>query len=125
MNREVVRTWGPVLLIVALLPIAFLALRAWLPAIGPRTLPPEAPAPEPEPIKTGAESCGSCHPAEQEKWARSTHSRAESPVPADLQWAVTLGDQVAPAPVRALGVDPLVQFLVPFDRGRLQVTQAA
>lgn len=79
--------------------------------------------PVPEPV--GSARCAVCHPEQARAWEASNHARAEGPVPADLVWHIRLGDGVAPRPVRTLGVEPLVQYLVPLEGGRLQVTQEA
>ncbi|MEQ1569805.1 MAG: multiheme c-type cytochrome, partial [Myxococcota bacterium] len=100
------------------LPLAFAGLRGCLPPIGRPTAPP------PVVEGRGAATCDACHAEQAAAWSRSTHARAESPVPPELAEAWS-NQGIAPAPVRAIGVAPVVQFLVPFDGGRLQVTDRA
>lgn len=138
MTREDLRTWGPVFAAVMLLPVAFVGLRGCLPPIGhpsSEALPAEAP---PSDVPTdlvapeGTAACAGCHPAEQAAWEGSNHARAERLVGPDdplvdgaLAAVGRSGADETFRPVRVLGVEPLVQFLVPFDDGRLQVTQSA
>ncbi len=121
------RTWGPVLLVVLLLPFAFAGLRACVPPLG--HVPPEAPLPD----VSGSAACAACHSAEHEAWARSTHAAAEqeldavslAPLEDGALDVVTAEGVQQVRTVRTIGVDPLWQYLVPAEDGRLQVTQAA
>lgn len=128
------RTWGPAAAVVAALPLAFVALRAVAPGIGPR----EAPAPVAAPVAAPAEghlglagsaSCAACHPTQHAAWTASTHARAERQLgDADPRELAAVGPDGALATfplVRAIGADPLVQYLVAGPGGRLQVTQVA
>ena len=92
----------------------------------------------------GSARCASCHPAEHAAWQGSHHARAQVAASApEIAGAFALApgarEQGRPA-VRAegadgrsqahrveaaIGVSPLVQFLVAFDRGRLQPTALA
>jgi predicted CXXCH cytochrome family protein len=92
----------------------------------------------------GSASCASCHPREYEHWQMSHHARAqERRIDAGREAAFTSdpgaregggflvsaqgpdGTRRRYPVVAAIGVAPLVQFLVPFDRGRLQPTAAS
>jgi len=107
---ELVRSWVPVGIAVAALPLWFLGLRACAPSIGQAT-------------SAGSPGCAGCHGAEAEAWSGSQHAQAERPIaPGDPVPALPEG---SPAPVRRIGVTPVVQWLVPARGGRLQVTQTA
>jgi len=123
--NDTIRTWGPVVLVVALLPVGFVALRGCLPPIG-RDGPASHDA-------VGSASCAECHADVVEAWAASTHAKAEheldavrlAPLDEGRVTVMTAEGPRSVAPVRTLGVDPLWQYLVPMGRGRLQVTQTA
>lgn len=111
-----VRTWGPVVIVLALLPAGFVALRACLPPIGrPTTTDSSASA-----------TCAACHSSQLAAWQGSTHARAEWGRDAS-EWPDGWRAAVAPLanPVAAIGTEPLFQLLVPTEGGRLQVTQRA
>ncbi|MEO0603434.1 MAG: cytochrome c3 family protein, partial [Myxococcota bacterium] len=127
--NDTTRTWGPVVAIIALLPLAFWGLRSCVPALGP------ADAPE-VPSSTGAvgsAACAACHQDIHEAWTTSTHALAERELDDALRVPLTDGQlhvrtaegRMAVEPVRAIGVEPLWQYLVPTTGGRLQVTQLA
>lgn len=125
--------------IAILLPLAFVALRAALPAIGPRTPPPptdDRPTDAPPPGAPGSggpagtATCAPCHAAEHAAWSGSTHAAAERELGAgDPRSLTALGPDGAERDwplARAIGVDPLIQYLVEIPgTGRFQVTQAA
>jgi tetratricopeptide (TPR) repeat protein len=91
----------------------------------------------------GSAACASCHPAEYAAWRESHHARAQEPpdragtarafdhapgARADgAAWVESDGPdgRRARRVEAAIGVSPLVQFLVAFDRGRLQPTAMA
>ena len=141
--NEAARTWGPVVVATALLPLAFVVLRACLPPIGgaPPPLEPNPPEVRGGEVRggevrggevRGSERCAGCHADAAAAWGRSTHARAERPLgPDDPSSAGALvasgpqGIERAFEPVRVIGADPLWQYLIPFDGGRLQVSQAA
>ncbi|MBX2797008.1 MAG: tetratricopeptide repeat protein [Myxococcales bacterium] len=127
---EHIRTWGPVVVVVALLPAAFVGLRACLPPIGESAdvlrEPPGATS------RSGV--CQGCHLDATEAWRRSTHAVAEATIVASSDpaladggpWADQReGERTQLTVVRSIGDTPLRQYLVPLDDGRMQVTQAA
>ncbi len=132
--REAVRTWGLVIALVVALPLVFVLLRLALPAIGGDD-PPPPPPPPPSPAATpasgaGSASCAGCHAEEHAAWTTSTHARAERLLgpgdPTEIRAVGPDGVEATFPVVRALGVDPLVQYLVEVpSTGRLQVTQVA
>lgn len=139
MDNERIRTWGPVTAILLLLPLMFVLLRLWFAPIGPRQprLQPAPPIPveplaDPQPRdgRQGKASCEGCHPEESKTWSTSTHALAERPL-SDPALSILLADGTlmqsgeAVRPIRAIGMPPVVQFLVPRDGGRLQVTSMA
>ncbi|MEQ1501033.1 MAG: tetratricopeptide repeat protein [Myxococcota bacterium] len=124
----------------AALPVVFVLLRACLPPIGPRDPAPvvepsdageRSTAPGADPTATGSAGCAGCHPAETEAWRGSTHAAAEAPIGPTAPDGGAL-TAIGPDGVerryegsRTIGVTPVVQLLVPFPDGRLQVTQRA
>ncbi len=99
-------------------------------------------------------SCQSCHEEAYANWESSHHARAERNIQTNLDviafeppWRFSHGTQVSQARatngqfqivtlgpenvveafpvVRVLGVSPLYQFLIPFPRGRFQMTELA
>lgn len=131
--NESLRTWGPVGIIVALLPIAFIMLRACAQPIGDgNPAVPEGSGAEPE-LEVGSSACAGCHASVHQTWRTSTHARAErglttnvlAPLDNGRMTVTTAEGPQAVTPVRAIGVDPLWQYLVPMGNGRLQVTQQA
>jgi predicted CXXCH cytochrome family protein len=134
MDTDRIRTWGPVAAVLLLLPISFVLLRLWLPPIGGSAEDPEiepvldqAPEPSPSHEVGGSATCAGCHAEQHAAWTRSTHARAEG----ELTGASPLTDGALKQgtelvkPIRTIGVPPVVQFLVPGEGGRLQVTSMA
>ncbi|MEN0065451.1 MAG: tetratricopeptide repeat protein [Myxococcota bacterium] len=122
---EKTRIWGPVLAVAVLLPLAFIGVRACLPPIGA--------TPPPTELRQGSADCSSCHQEVYDSWRISTHARAErtldptvlAPLPdGHLQLETSEGSQTFTA-TRAIGVDPLWQYLIAMGEGRFQVTQTA
>lgn len=135
MDRANIRTWAPVIAILAALPVVFALLRALLQPIGHAPVSdaatPPAPAEPHAPGGGGSAACGSCHADEAKAWSSSTHAVAERPIGPDDPLPDGTLDLDGPRgteafrPERAIGVAPVVQYLVPLDEGRLQVTQRA
>lgn len=88
----------------------------------------------------GSNACVSCHPAQAEAWRRSHHARAQEKIqgltasipPAGREgdnFVITLegasGNSEKFRAARAIGVDPLVQWLIPATKGRWQATALA
>jgi predicted CXXCH cytochrome family protein len=133
MDTDRIRTWGPVAAVLLLLPVSFVLLRLWLPPIGG---PAEDPAIEPvldralEPAApegpAGSATCAGCHAEQHAAWTRSTHARAEGELAGAplTDGALQQGGELV-RPIRTIGVPPVVQFLVPGQGGRLQVTSMA
>ncbi len=132
--RESIRTWGPVVAWVVALPVAFVVLRWLLPPIGARAPAPppppaEAVAPAPPPVGDSS-TCAGCHPEQSAAWAASTHASAERALgegdPRELRLVGPDGAEASFPVTRAIGVEPLVQYLVEVPgTGRLQVSQLA
>lgn len=74
---------------------------------------PEAPAP------VGSSGCAACHASEHEAWKGSHHALAEREAGPGDGWARELGG------VRVIGVEPVVQALIPAADGRLQAHEEA
>ncbi len=75
----------------------------------------------------GSAACASCHPGQHALWQESHHGRAQEPAPAGTTLTAPDADgrpAAFPAKV-AIGVDPLVQYLVELDRGRWQAAPVA
>lgn len=112
------RTWGPVVVVLALLPVAFAGLRACFPPIGGNQGETSA----------SSTSCTDCHADVTSGWRGSTHGRAEwgfdEPQSWPAGWEASIPPLDAP-PVAAIGVEPLFQLLVPHEGGRLQATSLA
>ncbi|MEZ4321261.1 MAG: cytochrome c3 family protein [Myxococcota bacterium] len=87
--------------------------------LGCSTPEPPAPAPAPEAPVTGSASCEPCHAEVFAAWRASHHALAERELGPDDTWARELGA------VRLIGVEPVVQGLIPADGGRLQAHQEA
>src|SRR5690349_21407611 len=115
MDRDGVRTWGPVVAVVLLLPVVFVLLRALLPPIGhpPATVPaseaPSSVAPAPAPADAGPAGCAGCHASQHAAWTGSNHALAERPVGPDdplvdgvLEAVGRSGSQEPYRPVRVL-----------------------
>ncbi len=82
--------------------------------------PPKPPVPVgPPTADVAAEPCAACHPEAVAAWSGSHHALAERALSADDDWARELGAE------RVIGVDPVVQALVPADGGRLQAHSRA
>jgi predicted CXXCH cytochrome family protein len=113
--------------------------------------PASATAPGAKPSRyAGSETCASCHPAETQAWRTSHHAHAERALDPSLDTpALSQREEAAGCPtpggsapcswraagpdgaardtpiLRAFGHDPLWQYLVDAEQGRVQVTQAA
>ncbi len=105
---------------------------------------PEVPAPSPGPPDdavhsvalpdsewAGSTSCRDCHPDEHAAWVGSHHQRAERAIEPALDPGLVDGHlpsaegQLGPRAARAIGVHPLVQYLVEAPGGRLQTYDLA
>jgi len=102
----------------------------------------------------GSESCLECHEEAYRDWKDSHHARAQRPIEPALDrqafdpprtihhgtqtssaqirngryTLTTMGPKGEPQtyePIGVIGVDPLWQYLIPWERGRLQVTELA
>ncbi|HSG06499.1 MAG TPA: multiheme c-type cytochrome, partial [Nitrospiria bacterium] len=111
--------------------------------------PPASPAKSARAPYQSAEACQSCHPVQYADWLKSHHAAANRPVDPVLDAApfaqeTTLqhgsitstmrrvdgrieivtkdldGQYVPMQPEAVIGIDPLIQYLVPFPNGRLQ-----
>ena len=82
------------------------------------------------------QACAACHLAEFESWMKSQHAVANRLVDEDVDGArfqsgpaifVTDSNDVAAAhkPLAVIGVEPLIQYLVPTEGGRLQTLNVA
>jgi len=84
-----------------------------VPAVISDTLKAASVVPDP-----GAQACVKCHPKEVEAWISSQHANANR--------QITDTDPKPAQPAEAIiGITPLIQFLVPFPGGRLQVNDMA
>jgi len=78
-----------------------------------------APAPQTPSEPAGSGSCEGCHPEQTAAWLGSHHQLAERPLGPGDAWARELGA------VRLIGVEPVVQALIPASDGRIQAHQLA
>lgn len=68
-----------------------------------------------------AQKCGECHRASFEEWRDSQHARANQSVDPD-KFAKLPGHPVTPRhPAMQIGLEPLIQYLIPMEGGRFQV----
>ena len=100
----------------ALLPVAFISLRACFPPIG-------GSEPREEPSQSSSH-CATCHEPAFASWASSRHAKAERTVDAPPPHPIGEID-VKALGGRVIGVDPLWQFLIPGRSGRIQVADPA
>ena len=96
----------------------------------PSTEPSPVASPTPEPENEaqwlGSKACGYCHEEAFSQWERSHHGLAERELDAKVDAGLSQG--MLPdghTAIRAIGVDPIIQYLVGTNPGRLQAHSTA